>query len=162
MRSHQYTMKLIRQYSNGMLHKKVAYEILGLQSGAHPREIKEAYLKLSKKFHPDVSSVMNATEMFKSVNEAYRLLNKETGEEEIFASGINKKPRYNFEDHVISDEDFEVFKKYTMNYTENKPEKSVFMRENNIKSKDFEDKSPKNRGRDQQTLKGRMASFLKQ
>jgi curved DNA-binding protein len=50
------------------------YKILGLQRGASEDEIKKAYRKLARKFHPDVSKEANAKEKFQEVSEAYETL----------------------------------------------------------------------------------------
>ena len=50
------------------------YEILGVKPEAAEAEIKSAYRKLARKFHPDVSKEAGAEEKFKSVNEAYEAL----------------------------------------------------------------------------------------
>ena len=50
------------------------YEILGLSRGADADEVKRAYRKLARKFHPDVSKEKNAEEKFKEVQEAYEVL----------------------------------------------------------------------------------------
>jgi curved DNA-binding protein len=50
------------------------YEILGLGRGADADEVKRAYRKLARKFHPDVSKERNAEERFKEVQEAYEVL----------------------------------------------------------------------------------------
>jgi curved DNA-binding protein len=50
------------------------YEILGLTRGADADEVKRAYRKLARKFHPDVSKEKNAEEKFKEVQEAYEVL----------------------------------------------------------------------------------------
>jgi curved DNA-binding protein len=50
------------------------YEILGLTRAADADEIKRAYRKLARKFHPDVSKEKNAEEKFKEVQEAYEVL----------------------------------------------------------------------------------------
>lgn len=50
------------------------YAILGLERGATDAEIKKAYRRLARKYHPDVSKERNAEERFKEVNEAYQTL----------------------------------------------------------------------------------------
>ncbi len=50
------------------------YEILGVKRGAGQDEIKKAYRKLARKFHPDVNKNAGAEEQFKKVSEAYDVL----------------------------------------------------------------------------------------
>jgi len=50
------------------------YEILGVEPGAGEAEIKTAYRRLARKFHPDVSKEAGAEEKFKAINEAYEAL----------------------------------------------------------------------------------------
>ena len=50
------------------------YKILGVQRGASDDEIKKAYRKLARKYHPDVSKEPNAKERFQEVSEAYETL----------------------------------------------------------------------------------------
>src|SRR5438105_7142146 len=50
------------------------YAIMGLERTASPEDIKKAYRKLARKFHPDVSKESNAEERFKEVSEAYETL----------------------------------------------------------------------------------------
>ncbi|MGM0579406.1 MAG: J domain-containing protein [Bacteroidota bacterium] len=49
--------------------------ILGLSTGASPEEIKDAYRKLAKQYHPDVYQT-DSGEKFKEINSAYRFLKK--------------------------------------------------------------------------------------
>jgi curved DNA-binding protein len=50
------------------------YAILGVDRGASAEDIKKAYRKLARKYHPDVSKEPNAEEKFKEMGEAYETL----------------------------------------------------------------------------------------
>ena len=57
-----------------MADKRDYYEVLGLQKGASDDEIKKAYRKLSKKYHPDINKEPDAEAKFKEISEAYEIL----------------------------------------------------------------------------------------
>jgi curved DNA-binding protein len=50
------------------------YDVLGVKPAASEAEVKSAYRKLARKYHPDVSKEAGAEEKFKGVNEAYEAL----------------------------------------------------------------------------------------
>ena len=50
------------------------YGVLGVSRSASSDEIKKAYRRLARKYHPDVSKEKDAEEHFKAVNEAYDIL----------------------------------------------------------------------------------------
>ena len=65
------------------MNKRDYYEVLGVDKNATEEEIKSAFRKLAKKYHPDVSKEENAAEKFKEAQEAYAVL-----------SDANKRKQY--------------------------------------------------------------------
>lgn len=57
-----------------MAEKREYYEVLGVDPGATPDEIKRAYRRLAREVHPDVSEEPGAEERFKELGEAYAVL----------------------------------------------------------------------------------------
>ncbi|QMT98756.1 DnaJ domain-containing protein [Mycoplasma tullyi] len=53
-----------------------AYKILGLSKYDSNDDIRSAYRKLAKKYHPDLNKDPGAEEMFKKINHAYEILNE--------------------------------------------------------------------------------------
>jgi molecular chaperone DnaJ len=54
--------------------KRDYYETLGLSKGASADEIKAAFRKLARQYHPDVNKEADSEEKFKEINEAYGVL----------------------------------------------------------------------------------------
>lgn len=50
------------------------YKVLGIDRNASEAEIKNAYRRLAKKYHPDVSQETDATQKFQELQEAYSIL----------------------------------------------------------------------------------------
>ena len=59
-----------------MAAKRDCYEVLGVSRDASQSDIKKAYRKLAKKYHPDTNAGNEeAAEKFKELSEAYSILN---------------------------------------------------------------------------------------
>lgn len=56
------------------MEKKDYYEVLGVSKNASDAEIKNAFRKLAREYHPDVSKDPNAEQKFKEIQEAYAIL----------------------------------------------------------------------------------------
>ena len=56
------------------MNKKDYYEVLGVSKTASEEEIKRAFRKLAKQYHPDVNKEPGAEEKFKEIGEAYAVL----------------------------------------------------------------------------------------
>jgi len=56
--------------------KRDFYEVLGVSKEADAEEIKKAYRKLARQYHPDVNKAADAEEKFKEVKEAYDVLSE--------------------------------------------------------------------------------------
>ena len=75
-----------------MATKRDYYEVLGVSKNASKDEIKSAFRKLAKKYHPDISKEENAEEKFKEVQEAYSVLsddNKRRQYDQFGHAGVN-------------------------------------------------------------------------
>ena len=79
-----------------MADKRDYYEVLGISKGASEDDIKKAYKKMARKYHPDLNpDNKEAEEKFKEVNEAYEIL-----------SDPGKKARYDQYGHAGVDPNF--------------------------------------------------------
>lgn len=70
------------------------YEILGVSKNASEAEIKRAYRKLAKKYHPDVNKEPGAEQKYKDVNEAYEVLHDADKRQKYDTLGPNWQSQY--------------------------------------------------------------------
>lgn len=88
--------------------KRDYYEVLGVSKDASKDEIKKAYRKLSKKYHPDINKEEGADEKFKEITEAYEVLidqNKRANYDQFGHSG----PQGGFGGQGFGGQDFSGF-----------------------------------------------------
>src|SRR5215475_10608538 len=57
-----------------MATKRDYYEVLGVERGASADDIRRAFRRLARQYHPDVNRAPGAADQFKEVNEAYEVL----------------------------------------------------------------------------------------
>jgi len=77
---------------------KSLYETLGLNDNASADEIKKAYRKLARKYHPDVNKDEEAIEKFKEINAAYEVLSDKKKKDEYDMYGDQIFGGQNFHD----------------------------------------------------------------
>ena len=58
--------------------KRDYYDVLGVDRSASEAEIKSAFRKKAKEYHPDLNKAPDAAEKFKEVQEAYDVLSNES------------------------------------------------------------------------------------
>jgi len=83
------------------------YEIMGVNHEATQDEVKRAYRKLARKYHPDVSKEVDAEEKFKQLSEAYEVLKDPEKRAAYDQLGANWKAGQEFRPPPDWDEGFE-------------------------------------------------------
>jgi molecular chaperone DnaJ len=77
LRLHHLIKLSIKQQKGIKMNNQEFYDRLGVSKDASQDEIKKAYRKLSKKYHPDINKEAGAEEKYKEVQEAYETLGDE-------------------------------------------------------------------------------------
>ncbi|MFS8540468.1 MAG: J domain-containing protein [Tissierellales bacterium] len=96
------------------------YKILGVSKDASKEEIKRAYRKLAKKYHPDLNpGNKEAQEKFKEINEAYEVLSDDNKRRQYdaFGSAYNFTHGQNFDPSQFGFENFGNGYRYTYTTT---------------------------------------------
>ena len=75
--------------ASNVLNNKDFYKTLNVAKGASQDEIKKAYFKLAKEYHPDVNKAPEAKEKFATINEAYETLGDEGKRRVYDQTGMN-------------------------------------------------------------------------
>lgn len=97
------------------MNKKDYYEVLGVSKDADEKEIKSAFRKLAKKYHPDVSKEPDAATKFKEAQEAYAVLSDPDKRKQYDQFGhaafdqMNGGAGFDFSDFDFSDIFSEIF-----------------------------------------------------
>lgn len=111
------------------------YDILGIDKSADKREVKKAYLKLAKVYHPDVNgNSVTHEDKFKLISEAYDTLSDES-----------KRFRY---DHGLTS-----FTPTTPQQKEQTSKKRTFSREQKIRRDEYKTQTTENQKKDNQQRK---------
>ena len=90
--------------------KRDYYEVLGVSKDASEADIKMAFRRLAKKYHPDVCKEADAEEKFKEIQEAYAVLSDENRRKQYDKFGFeafnNNGGGYNTNGYDFSNFDF--------------------------------------------------------
>lgn len=81
---------------------KSLYETLGVSENASADEIKKAYRKLARKYHPDINKEESAVDKFKEINAAYEVLSDEQKKAQYDQYGDSMFGGQNFHDFASS------------------------------------------------------------
>jgi molecular chaperone DnaJ len=92
--------------------EKDYYKILGVSKDASKEEIKKAYKKLAKKYHPDINKDNDAAEKFKEINEAASVLGNDQKRQRYdqfgtTANGFNNSQGFDYSDFSSFAEGFD-------------------------------------------------------
>lgn len=107
------------------------YEILGVSVDSTSAEIKSAYRKLARKYHPDINKHQDAIEKFKDISQAYETL-----------SNPQKREQYNtlkgfFKTEQTKTSSQKAEEEYRSNKTKNQNSTAASQKNNNKKKSDY-------------------------
>lgn len=88
--------------------EKSLYTTLGVAQNATQDEIKKAYRKLARQYHPDINKAKDAEEKFKEINAAYEILSDEKKRAQYDQFGDSMFGGQNFSDFARSNQNINL------------------------------------------------------
>ncbi len=93
------------------------YQVLNVGQSASPEEIKQAYRRQARRYHPDVNSEPDAEERFKEVNQAYEVLSDPEKRAMYDRYGAEGPPGFNGFNGFGARDPFDIFNEFFGGFT---------------------------------------------